>query len=283
MDLLNSLVSFMQKSKWYYLYIKLMKLKEKLEYHYKAFNFEQIEPDPLQFPHLYKDEEDIEAMAFISSIFAYGTVTQIVNTLNKIVSIMNYHPHKFILNAENKNLKDKFEGLKHRFYNENDIRTFFIALRKIYDSHGSLKNLFLMNYSEKELNLRSGISAFSKELISTARSVNSLKELSNGLKFMFPLPTKGSACKRMNLFLRWMVRNDELDFGLWNEIPTGKLIIPVDTHVAKIARQLKLTSRKLVSWKMAEEITEELKKYDPDDPVKYDFALCHIGMRKLKL
>jgi len=104
---------------------------------------------------------------------------------------------------------------------------------------------------------------------------------------MFPLPEKGSACKRMNLFLRWMIRKDELDFGLWiflssrqEEIPTSKLIIPVDTHVARICKQLKLTKRKNVSWKMAEEITQNLKKYDPDDPVKYDFAICHIGMRK---
>jgi uncharacterized protein (TIGR02757 family) len=260
-----------------------MNLREKLEYHYKAFNFEQIEPDPLQFPHLYKDEKDIELMAFISSVFAYGTVSQIVNTLNKIVGIMNIQPYKFIINVEKKNLKVKLEGLKHRFYNENDIGIFFLALRKVYDRHSSLKNLFLKNYNENEPNLKSGISAFSKEMLRTALSVNNLKELSNGLKFMFPLPEKGSACKRMNLFLRWMVRKDELDFGLWNDVPAGKLIIPVDTHIAKISRQLKLTSRKVVSWKMAEEITEKLKKYDPADPVKYDFALCHIGMRKLKI
>jgi len=260
-----------------------MILKEKLEYHYKAFNFEHIEPDPLQFPHLFKDEKDIEAMAFISSVFAYGTVAQIINTLNKIVGIMNNQPHKFILNAEKKNLKEKLGGLKHRFYNENDIETFFLSLKKVYDRHGSLKKLFLKNYREKEPNLKSGISAFSKEMLSASHSVNSLKELSYGLKFMFPLPEKGSACKRMNLFLRWMVRKDELDFGLWNDIPAGKLIIPVDTHIAKIARRLKLSSRKVVSWKMAEDITEELKKYDSSDPVKYDFALCHIGMRKLIL
>ncbi len=98
---------------------------------------------------------------------------------------------------------------------------------------------------------------------------------------MFPNPQKGSACKRMNLFLRWMVRKDELDFGLWEEIPKDKLLIPVDVHIARICKQLKLTKKKNVSWKMAEEITEKLKKFDSEDPVKYDFAICHIGMRKL--
>jgi uncharacterized protein (TIGR02757 family) len=260
-----------------------MNLKEKLEYHYKAFNFEQIEPDPLQFPHQYKDEKEIEAMAFISSVIAYGTVAQIINTLNKIVGIMNNQPYKFILNSEKKNLNEKFGGLKHRFYNGNDISTFFLTLQKVYDRHSSLKNMFLKNYNESEPNLKSGISAFSKEMLNTAYAVNGKKELSYGVKYMFPLPAKGSACKRMNLFLRWMVRKDKLDFGFWNEIPAGKLIIPVDTHIAKIARRLKLTSRNVVSWNMAEEITEELKRFDPTDPVKYDFALCHIGMRKLKL
>ena len=260
-----------------------MNLKDKLEYHYRTFNFEQIEPDPLQFPHLFKDDKDIEVMAFISSVFAYGTVAQIISTLNKIVQIMNNQPYKFILNVEKKNLKEKLDGLKHRFYNEHDIATLFLVLRKVYRFHDSLKNLFLINYKGDEPNLKSGISRFSEEILLSAVSVNGSKNLSNGIKFMFPLPEKGSACKRMNLFLRWMVRKDELDFGLWNEIPSAKLVIPVDTHIAKIARQLKLTSRKLVSWKMAEEITEKLKKYDPDDPVKYDFALCHIGMRKLKL
>lgn len=105
--------------------------------------------------------------------------------------------------------------------------------------------------------------------------------ITHGMKFMIPDPLKGSACKRMNLFLRWMIRKDQLDFGLWNEIPASKLVIPVDTHVAKICKQLKLTKKKNESWQMAEEITEHLKKFDAFDPVKYDFAICHIGIRKL--
>lgn len=259
-----------------------MNLREKLEYHYEAFNFEQIEPDPLQFPHTYTDEKDIEVMAFISSVFAYGTITQIINTLKKVTGIMNSHPHKFIVSTEIINLKEMFTGFKHRFYTKSDIVILMLVLKQVYIKYGSLKNLFLKNYNREEPNLKSGISKFSREMLSIAVSVNGLKEISNGLKFMFPLPERGSACKRMNLFLRWMVRKDELDFGLWKDIPLSKLVIPVDTHIAKIARHLKLTSRKVVSWKMAEEITERLKNYDPDDPVKYDFALCHIGMRKLR-
>jgi len=149
----------------------------------------------------------------------------------------------------------------------------------VYNEFGSLKKLFLSGYQETDSNTKNAIANFSDFFLQTA--LNEFGVLSRGLKFMFPLPEKRSACKRMNLFLRWMVRKDDLDFGLWNEISTSKLIIPVDTHVARICKQLKLTKRKNVSWQMAEEITDNLKKFDINDPVKYDFAICHIGMRKL--
>ena len=161
---------------------------------------------------------------------------------------------------------------------DEDVAKFFFSLNKIYSSYGSLKYFFLLYYFERDLNLKNAISFFSQnfmEIISEKGSIT------HGIKFMIPDPLKGSACKRMNLFLRWMIRKDELDFGLWNEIPPSKLVIPVDTHVAKICKQLKLTKKKNESWQMAEEITEHLKRFDASDPVKYDFAICHIGMRKL--
>ncbi|MCH7773753.1 MAG: TIGR02757 family protein [Bacteroidetes bacterium] len=257
-----------------------MLLKQKLEYHYKAFDKTKLEPDPLQFPHKFTDEKDIEAMAFIASVFAYGNVKQIINTLNRVVNLMNNKPYEFIINYNSKTSSKSLKGLKHRFYTEKDIAGLFHVLNLAYNEFASLKNLFLSGFNVHDANIKDGISNFSYLLNHLYR--NSFGKESRGVKFMFPIPEKGSACKRMNLFLRWMVRKDELDFGLWNEIPVSKLIIPVDTHVASICAKLKLTTRKNVSWKMAEEITENLKKFDPVDPVKYDFAICHIGMRKLK-
>jgi len=254
-----------------------MGLKEKLDYHYKAFDKSQISPDPLEFLHKYSDEKDIEVMGFVASVFAYGNVKQIINTLNRFVSLSENTPYEFIINY-----KPGINNIIHRFYSLKDVDDFFIILKDTYNEYTSLKNLFLKFYKPEENNLKTAISSFSKYLIKRNKLLNKNKELSLGTRFMFPLPELGSACKRMNLFLRWMVRKDELDFGLWNEIPTSKLIIPVDTHIARISRKLKLTRRKNVSWKMAEEITDNLRKYDPHDPVKYDFAICHIGMRKLK-
>lgn len=254
-----------------------MDLKQKLNYHYKAFDKSKLEPDPLQFPHLFKNEKDIEVMAFIASVFAYGNVKQIINSLQKFLELADDQPFSFIKNFNAAEAQREF-SLIHRFYSSKDILQLFHLLKLAYSEFDSLKSLFLLGYNEADNNTKNAISNFSNYFLIKARKEFGV--LSRGIKFMFPLPEKGSACKRMNLFLRWMVRKDELDFGLWSEIPASKLIIPVDTHIARICKQLKLTKRKNVSWKMAEEITDNLKKFDPDDPVKYDFAICHIGMRK---
>lgn len=256
-----------------------MNLKQKLDYHYKAFDRSKISPDPLQFLHLFNNAKDIEAIGFIASVFAYGNVNQIINTLNRILELTSGQPYKFITEYYSDRDSYNLNGLKHRFYTEQDISLLFLILSDVYHEHDSLKNLFLKYYNEKG-DIKNALTGFSDYFIGYARRL--IKgNTTPGFNFMFPLPELGSACKRMNLFLRWMVRKDELDFGLWEEIPASKLIIPVDTHVARICQNLKLTKRKNISWAMAEEITENLRKYDPDDPVKYDFAICHIGMRKM--
>ena len=256
-------------------------LKEKLDYHYRAFDKSQISPDPLQFLHLYKDEKDIEMVGFISSVFAYGNVRQIINTLNSIFGSLGKHPYDFVKNLDRKLLRDYFRKTIHRFYTSKDIQLFFIELNSIINKEGTLQNLFMKFYlkHQSDKNLKISLSEFSNYFISDF--IRKYKKITPGCRFMFADPLTGSACKRMNLFLRWMIRKDELDFGLWNEIPANKLVIPVDTHVARICRELKLTKRTNVSWKMAEEITENLKKFDPVDPVKFDFAICHIGMRRM--
>lgn len=257
-----------------------MNLKQKLEYHYKAFDKTKLKPDPLQFLHLFRDEIDIEIIGFLSSIFAYGNVKQIENTLTKLLLIFNDKPSEFILKFDPDKDIGKFTGIKHRFYTDDDISKLFFVLSNEIIKYKSLKNIFLKGYNFSDKNVKYAINNFSIHFLNAF--YKKFGNISNGIKIMFPLPEKGSACKRMNLFLRWMVRKDELDFGLWDEIPKNKLIIPVDTHIARICKSLNLTKRKNVSWQMAEEITKNLLKFDPNDPVKYDFAICHIGIRKLK-
>jgi uncharacterized protein (TIGR02757 family) len=250
-----------------------LSLKRKLDYHYRYFGKNRISPDPLEILHKYSQPEEIEIIGFIASLFSYGNVTQIINTLGVIEKIIGQHPYDFILNFNKQNDAKYFKGLKHRFYTAEDIVSLFEILHQGYLSYANLKVLFLLYYFEDEPNLKNSISCFSKNLMNLCVHCDKKAKVTSGLKFMLPDPLKGSACKRMNLFLRWMIRKDDLDFGLWKEIPPSKLIIPVE--------ELKLTNRKNISWKMAEEITNKLKKFDPNDPVKYDFAICHIGMRKM--
>ncbi|HET55053.1 MAG TPA: TIGR02757 family protein [Ignavibacteria bacterium] len=254
-------------------------LKQKLDYHYKYFDYSQISPDPLEFLHRYTDYYDIEISGLLSSVFAYGNVRQINSTLNKLHTIMEGKPYEFVQNYNPKKDDKLFRKIVHRFYSSEDIVSLFNAIHRIYINYGSLKRLFLLYYFSEEEHLKNAIHFYSRNMIDI---IADHKEPSRGVVFMFPDPFKGSACKRTNLFLRWMVRKDELDLGLWTEIPTEKLVIPVDTHIARICKELKLTKHKNVSWKMAEEITENLKIFDAKDPVKYDFAICHIGMRKMK-
>jgi uncharacterized protein (TIGR02757 family) len=272
-----------------------MNLKQKLDYHYKAFDKSQISPDPIQFLHLFNNEKDIEVTGIIASVFAYGNVKQIIDILNKIILITGNEPYGFIRNFRAKKSESNLRNLRHRFYKEGDIINLFYLLCDVYNEYDILKNLFMMYYDPGEEYLKGALSLFCNHLNNklavicknsngknNMKSANVQEGFNAGIKFIFPQPELGSACKRMNLFLRWMVRKDEIDFGIWNEIPASKLLIPVDTHVARICKSLKLTKRKNVSWIMAEEITRSLKEFDPIDPVKYDFAICHIGMRKLK-
>lgn len=254
-------------------------LKRRLEYHYKKFDAEQIYPDPLIFPHRFDDEIDIEISAFISSIFAYGNVTQIINSLEKVHNLIGEAPTKYFKEFEPKKHREFFNTFKHRFFTGKDVETLFKTIQFVLQKYESLEHLFLLYYFDQDSNVKNSLSFFSKNLLEISSIVG---EQTRGVKFMFPDPFSGSACKRMNLFLRWMVRKDELDFGIWKSVRKDQLIIPVDTHIAKISKEVGLTKKKNVSWQMAEEITENLKLYYSKDPVKYDFAICHIGMRKLK-
>ncbi|NUN07705.1 MAG: TIGR02757 family protein [Ignavibacteriaceae bacterium] len=233
----------------------------------------------MEYPLMMGNPGDAEIAAFISAAMAYGNIKQIDSTLRKIFSALGNSPVEAILgNTKMKYLQSISFG--HRFYTPTDIQNLLSALQKILIKYSSLQNFFSRNFNPLYPNVKEMLEATSSDFEEIVLS-NELP-MTAGMRFIFPRPSGGSACKRMNLFLRWMIRKDDIDLGIWDNIPTSKLIIPVDTHIARISRKLGLTKRKNVSWTMAEEITENLRKFDGTDPVKYDFALCHIGMRKLE-
>ncbi len=255
------------------------KLKKKLDFHYGRYRKETVSPDPIEIPRLYSNKTDIELTAFVASVFAYGNVKQILKTLYAITDLLGNRPAQTLKRKSNLSDEIRLSQIKYRFYSNEDIVNLFELLRFVYKKYDSLENLFARGFDAKEKNVKTGIENFSREMLRICENKNCL---TRGIKFMFPLPSKNSATKRMNLFLRWMVRKDEIDFGLWKNMPASTLVIPLDVHIGKIARKLGFTQRKSNDWKTAEEITDALKIFDAEDPVKYDFALCHIGMRKEK-
>ncbi len=258
-------------------------LKETLDRFYKEYDLKsRIEHDPIEFPHRYNKPEDIEIAGLIASSLAYGKVTLFKPVINKILSITssNGSLKEFIINFEPAKDAKLFSGIKYRFNSEKDIIALIYSIKSALIEYGSLKKLFYSFYNSGDNNITNALTGFVKYFMSLDLSpVYGKKGYSDGMKQFFPSPSEGSACKRLNLYLRWMVRSDDgVDFGIWNKIPPSKLIIPLDTHTARICTHLGLTRLKTTGWKMAEEITDNLKILAPEDPVKYDFALCHLGI-----
>ena len=258
-------------------------LKNILDRFYREYNFkDRLRYDPIEFPHRYKNPRDIEVSAFIASSLAYGKVGLFKSAVEKILSGMGANPYEFLLEFRPKKHGKLFEGIKYRFNENEDLLALIFILHKALIRHTSLENLFRKFLRPDSLTIEEALSGFVASCLKTDTSQIYGKDVRPaGLRQLFPSPLDGSACKRANLFLRWMVRDRDIDFGIWKGIPKNRLIIPLDTHIARISGCLGFTKRKSQDWKMAVEITEALKCFDPEDPLKYDFALCHHGISGL--
>ena len=241
------------------------------DYYSRFHRPEFIDPDPLLFPLRYENTLDVEAAAFIAASFALGRVNLIIAFLERIFSALG-SPVEGLTGRTEDQLRELFSGFKYRFYSSEDIFHFMQGLRNIYLDYGSLESCFKDGYSEAgkggcpELPVIAGLSNVAAKI---NREGSRRNIVSN--------PLCGSACKRLFLFLRWVVRNDDIDPGFWKMNPS-ELVIPLDTHVMKVSRYLGLTERKSADLKTAIEITENLKLFDKEDPVKYDFSMSRIGI-----
>ncbi len=258
-------------------------LKVTLNRLYRDFDFQcRLKHDPIEFPHRYSRPQDIEIAGFIAASFAYGKISLFKPVIEQILKPGGKRPAEFIRNFSPKRDKKYLKDISYRFSKNDDILCYIKMLSNALKKHGSLKNLFASCYSPDDEDIKKALEGFTDYFLEQDTSKlygNKIKP--QGLTHLFPSPKKGSACKRLNLFLRWMIRKEDIDLGIWDEIPASKLIIPLDTHIARISRCLGLTARASSDWKTAKEITEALKSLDPKDPVKYDFALCHRGISGL--
>lgn len=249
-----------------------LNLKQKLDELYAHYNKREfVHPDPLEFLYDYDDIRDREIVGIIASSLAYGRVAQILKSVSTILTIMSPSPYNYIMETTEKKLIEVFNGFKHRFTTGDDITFMLMAIKKMIRADGSLLNAFLSGYKHSDENILPALSIFVKRL----------NHESGGIKnSLIPIPDRGSACKRLNLFLRWMVRNDAVDPGGWDMISPSKLIIPLDTHMYNIGSGMKMTIRKQANMVTAIQITDAFKRIVPEDPVKYDFSLTRLGIRQ---
>lgn len=245
-------------------------LNEKYE---KYNNIQFIQNDPISIPHRFSLKQDIEISAFFAATFAWGQRPTIINKSSELMRRMDNSPYDFVLNSSDLELK-KILGFVHRTFNDTDALYFISFLKHHYSQYNTLENAFLMA-KEEEFAIKSSIMAFKEYFFDLEYSPKrTQKHISS--------PKKNAACKRINMFLRWMVRKDKnkVDFGIWTNIKPKDLIIPCDVHVERTARYLGLTTRPNADWAMAVEITENLKLIDPTDPCKFDYALFSLGVDK---
>jgi len=244
--------------------------KQLLDDLYVRYNRREIaQEDPVRFLYSYDDARDREIVGLVASSLALGNIRQILASVASAVRQMKPSPAHFLDHASHHDLRQAFAGFKHRFIKGEEVSSMLAGAKRVIGEWGSLGACFAAHLRSDEATILPALVPF----------VNELRSASNGRQNrLLPLPEKGSACKRLNLFLRWMVRRDEVDLGVWDNIRPAQLIIPLDTHVHRISRMLRLTRRKQADMRTALEITAAFRKIVPDDPVRYDFALAHLGI-----
>lgn len=240
-----------------------------------------IKNDPISVPHLFTKKQDIEIAGFFSAVFAWGKRITTIRKAQDLMERMDNSPHEYILQHTEKNLTNLY-GFKHRTFNETDLLYFIAFLKHHYTKHQSLEEAFLppqLLEKHGHAMLRGPGVMVEASLIHFYDYFFSLQWVPSRTRKHIASPGKGSTCKRLNMFLRWMVRNDGagVDFGIWKNISPAILVCPIDLHVARVARHLKILQRKQTDWLAALELTEYLRKLDKEDPVKYDFALFSLG------
>jgi uncharacterized protein (TIGR02757 family) len=231
-----------------------------------------IKDDPVSIPHLFSKKQDIEIAGFFASIFAWGTRTTIIRKSRELMELMDHAPHDFCLHHSDHDLK-KLLSFKHRTFNATDLLYFVSFFKEHYSRHSSLETAFFQWMNKGDEDVEDGLDGFYRYFFSLPHvPTRTLKHIA--------CPAKKSACKRINMFLRWMVRQDKagVDFGIWKKINPSQLVIPLDLHVARVASNFGLLQRTQNDWLAAKELTTRLKTFDAKDPCKYDFALFGLGV-----
>jgi uncharacterized protein (TIGR02757 family) len=254
-------------------------LRPALDQLYAGFNYPDSAPDPIQIVRRFARPDDREVVGFLAASLAFGRVASVMQSIDRVLAIAGSNPAAYVRQFDAGREKRAFAGVVHRWTRGVDLVALISLMQQMMNRSGSLEGFFVDGYEAAAIDVEAALDSFSRRAMALdlAPAYGRVPRRP-GVCYFFPRPSAGSGCKRLNLFLRWMVRRDQLDLGVWSAIPPAKLIVPLDTHVIRVGRCLGLTRYTTPGWRMAREITASLRRLDPGDPVKYDFALCHLGM-----
>jgi uncharacterized protein (TIGR02757 family) len=247
---------------------------------YTSFNYADSATDPIQIVRRFDRAEDREVVGFCAAALAFGRVTSVLQSIERVLAVMGSQPARYVRAFDPKREAVRFETIVHRWIRGVDLVALVWLMKQMTDEAGSIERFFVEGHDRNAEDVGPALDSFSRRALALDLSAAYGRRIPKraGVGYFCPRPSAGSACKRLNLFLRWMVRHDSLDLGVWTLVSPSQLVVPLDTHVIRVGRCLRLTRYTSPGWRMAQEITASLRRLDPSDPVRYDFSLCHLGM-----
>ena len=255
-------------------------LSVRLERLYADYNREDAAADPIQIVRRYTKREDQEVVGFCAAALAFGRVASVLNTVGTLARVLGPAPADYVRRFDPAAPHPELRAMVHRWTRGVDIVALLWILHQMIERSGSIEGFFAEGYDRSADHIGGALDSFARRAMALdlRAAYGRRVPTRGGVCYFFPRPSAGSGCKRLNLFLRWMVRRDEVDLGAWPSVSPSKLIVPLDTHVIRLGRCLQLTRYTSPGWRMAADITASLRAIDPSDPVRFDFSLCHVGM-----
>jgi uncharacterized protein (TIGR02757 family) len=255
-------------------------LAERLDTIYRTFDHVDSALDPVHIVRRYASREDREVVGFCAAALAFGRVASVLQSVEALLAVMGPRPAGFVRAFDPVAHGPALAPLVHRWIRGRDLVALVIVLQRMLREHGSIEGFFLAGDDPTSPDIRVALDSFSTRALATdlTAAYGRRRPARAGVAYFFPRPSAGSACKRLNLFLRWMVRKDAIDMAVWTKLAPSRLVVPLDTHVIRLGRCLRLTRYTSPGWKMAAEITASLREMDAVDPVRFDFSICHVGM-----
>lgn len=257
-----------------------VRLRTALARLYADYDREESAADPVHRVRPFTGAADREIAGFCAAALAFGRVASVLNSIDTLFAILGPHPSAFVRAFDPDAPHPELRAMVHRWTRGTDLVALLWMLRQMLERSGSIEGFFVEGLDDGAPDVSQALDSFSARALALDMRRAYRRRLRGrpGVCYFFPRPSTGSACKRLNLFLRWMVRRDAIDLGVWTHVPASKLIVPLDTHVIRLGRCLGLTKYASPGWRMAADVTASLRRLDPDDPVRFDFSLCHVGM-----